>query len=391
VYNGYFLFEVSRVLVIIGAGMAGLGLIREIRALDQSISITLIDSQEQKVYSKPMLSTAFRQQKSPDDLIQESVETFCEKNKVKFLQHEVSHVDPQEKKVCFKNAPFLYFTKLVLATGARPVEPFSCDSRVIPYNSLSDLNCLYKQLDNAEHLCVLGSGIVGCELLNDLLFSSLNKKITLVSRSSRLMQERLPEETSSLLLKNLLHENLSYFFNHSRVDITSSKDRLTLSFQDGKELETDLVVVAYGLRVDTSICPAKHDRGFLVDPYMRTSLDSVYALGDCTQLAHGYIPYVQPLLAQGRALAKTLTGQLSQVCLPVMPIMVKTSRYPLCLFGPYGQDSYWERKEEGVWEAYHAKDKSLIGACLAGPAIMQKRFEYQNVLQGVWNSWLELS
>jgi rubredoxin-NAD+ reductase len=53
----------------------------------------------------------------------------------------------------------------------------------------------------------------------------------------------------------------------------------------------------------------------------------IYALGDCAEVEGLVLPYVLPLMAGARALAKTLSGQETPISYPAMPVQVKT---PVC-------------------------------------------------------------
>ena len=59
----------SSTIVVIGSGLAGYTLIREIRKLDKTVAITLITREPGYFYSKPMLSTALASKKEASQLI----------------------------------------------------------------------------------------------------------------------------------------------------------------------------------------------------------------------------------------------------------------------------------------------------------------------------------
>ncbi|WP_197711887.1 FAD-dependent oxidoreductase [Polynucleobacter necessarius] len=56
-------------IVIIGSGLAGYTVIREIRKLNKEIPITLVTKEPGYFYSKPMLSTALASKKDASQLI----------------------------------------------------------------------------------------------------------------------------------------------------------------------------------------------------------------------------------------------------------------------------------------------------------------------------------
>lgn len=58
---------------------------------------------------------------------------------------------------------------------------------------------------------------------------------------------------------------------------------------------------------------------------MKTNQADIYAIGDCAEVNGTLLPYVMPIMQQARALAKTLSGQQTNVHYPAMPVMVTNS------------------------------------------------------------------
>ena len=56
-------------IIVLGSGLAGYTLVRELRKLNREIPITLVSQDSGDYYSKPMLSNAFAQGKTPASLV----------------------------------------------------------------------------------------------------------------------------------------------------------------------------------------------------------------------------------------------------------------------------------------------------------------------------------
>jgi rubredoxin-NAD+ reductase len=81
------------------------------------------------------------------------------------------------------------------------------------------------------------------------------------------------------------------------------------------------------------------------------------------------LPFIAPLLAQARALARTLTGEETPLHLPAMPVVVKTPALPLVVCPPpAGAEGIWdiELDEAGAVAVYRAPDGRELGFALAG-------------------------
>ena len=56
-------------IIVIGSGLAGYNLARNLRKLDKTVALTIITADRGEFYSKPMLSEAFAAGKSPGMLV----------------------------------------------------------------------------------------------------------------------------------------------------------------------------------------------------------------------------------------------------------------------------------------------------------------------------------
>ena len=110
--------SIQGAITIIGSGLAGYTVIREIRKLDKTIPITLITKEPGYFYSKPMLSTALASKKEASQLISTPSDGMASQLDINILaETEVSaiHIDTQEIVTAKGN---ISYGKLVLALGA---------------------------------------------------------------------------------------------------------------------------------------------------------------------------------------------------------------------------------------------------------------------------------
>jgi rubredoxin-NAD+ reductase len=89
-------------------------------------------------------------------------------------------------------------------------------------------------------------------------------------------------------------------------------------------------------------------RGIRVDALLRTSDPSIYALGDCAETDAGVLPFILPLMSAARALAKTLLGTPTPLCLPALAVTVKTPALPTVVCPPLpGAEGKWTIEGQG--------------------------------------------
>ena len=99
-------------------------------------------------------------------------------------------------------------------------------------------------------------------------------------------------------------------------------------------------------------------------------------MGDCAEVNGTLLPYVMPLMQQARALAKTLSGDTTQVHYPAMSVAVKTPAAPLTVLPtPIGVEAEWqtEELEDGMLAKAIDQEGTLRGFVLLGATAAKQR------------------
>ncbi|MEW8222786.1 MAG: FAD-dependent oxidoreductase, partial [Candidatus Thiodiazotropha taylori] len=145
-------------ILILGSGLAGYSLAREIRAIDESIELRMITADAGDFYSKPMLSNGLAQGKQSQDLINATAETMSERLKMSIDSNcRVTAIDTERQRVVTDQGERSY-TSLVLALGAQPIIPAMRGDAVqhrITINSLYDYHRFRQQLpESPAHVAI---------------------------------------------------------------------------------------------------------------------------------------------------------------------------------------------------------------------------------------------
>jgi len=117
------------------------------------------------------------------------------------------------------------------------------------------------------------------------------------------------------------------------------------------------------------------NRGIVVNRRLTTSEPNVYALGDCAEVEGLVLPFVMPLMQQARALAASLCGDPTDVSYPAMPVLVKTTSYPVVVSPPpFDAQGAWEEHVlVGGVKALFKSGEALLGFALTGTAVSEKQ------------------
>lgn len=367
-------------IVIVGTGLSGYSLVRELRKLDKETPVIMVTADDGVSYSKPMLSTGFTKDKDADGLAQANPEAMAEQLGVEIRPWStVTGIDTGAHELKLGDQRIRY-AKLVLAWGADVIR-LSLDGnahdRVHSINDLMDYRAFRKALAGGKRVAIMGAGLIGCEFANDLRNGGY--EVDVIAPDSSLMPSLLPEAAAGAVQAEL--EKLGVRFHLGtvveRVEHQGSGVELTLG--NGEQLQADLVVSAVGLRPRTELARAagiNAGRGIQVNRALETSAPDVYALGDCAEVDGRVLLYVLPLMACARALAKTLAGDRTEVSYGTMPVMVKTPCCPTAVCPPpMDAEGEWQVEQEGtdVKALFRSPDGDTLGFAVTGRFALEKQ------------------
>lgn len=367
-------------ITIIGTGLAGYTVARELRKLDKETPLRLITADDGCFYSKPMLSNAFAEKKTPESLIITPADKMAKQLNAEILTHtQVTQLEPQQHAI-YAGDKRLEYRQLVLACGAEQIRlPLSGNAvdKILSVNDLNDYAQFRSTLKNAKRVAIIGAGFIGCEFANDLQPAGFS--VTVIDPIKYPLGRLVPEKVGQALQQALQNLGVTFCFEKSvnSVDYAETGDyRLILS--NDSVIEADIVLSAVGLRPRTDLATAvglSVERGIVVDRYLKTSAEDIYAVGDCAEVENLVLPFVMPLMNAARAVAKTLTGQTTRVNYPAMPVVVKTPACPIVVSPPAANlAGEWEIEAQGqdVRALFYTPERQLGGFVLTGAKMAEK-------------------
>ena len=376
--------KVTAGLVIIGSGLAGYMLAKEWRKLNAETKLTIITADDGAFYSKPLLSTALTQKKTPEQLVITSANIMAQELKAEIVCYtQVESIDTNQNIIVLNPGSgvkqTLPFTQLVLACGAEIIRPQltgDAVNLVQSVNNLTDYRQFREVLRDKNHIAILGAGLVGCEFANDLV--NAGYQVTVIAPDAYPFAAVFPPPVGQLLQSKLSEQGVKWYLNQLPKSVNIKGEKFAVTLTNNQEILADTVLSAVGLRPSIELARRaglKVNRGIVVNRKLQTSSASVFALGDCAEIDGLVQLYVAPLLQSARALAKILTGVSELVHFPVMPIVVKTPALPLVFFpAPAGVPGKWEIEGEDhhLRALFYDNEGQLRGFVLAGDKIRDK-------------------
>nr|WP_298411423.1 FAD-dependent oxidoreductase [uncultured Halomonas sp.] len=373
----------SAPLTILGTGMAGLGLARQLRTKGSERPITLITADSGDDYSKPLLSTGFAKKISPEKLVARSALQVADELQAVVRTHtRVDAIDTRTAELVI-GAERLAYGELVLATGAssRPSFdiPESLHGRAFTINDLDDyrgFHAALMALDRPGRVAIVGAGLVGCEYANDLRAGG--HEVIMIAPEDTPLIRLLPEPLGRVLGEAFIDLGIDMKLGRVLEKLQGDDGSAALTLDDGQSLKADLVLIATGLTPRLELARQAglevSAEGIHTDRYLRTTVPNIYALGDGACVAGLNAMYVQPLQASAKALALTLTGTPSPVGYGAWPILVKTPACPVVALPPRQTPACWRVEGEGNDLTALAEDEKgqLIGFALTGRSVRRK-------------------
>lgn len=341
-------------IVVVGSGLAGYGVLREVRKLAPDAQLTLVTSDEGHFYSKPALSTALAKGKVADTLVTTPAGKMAAQLKMDLRAGRVAEAIDLNGRVVLTTGGPIRYDKLVLALGADPVRPGlggDAAHRAMPVNTLDQYRAFREGLAEGARVLIMGAGLVGTEFANDL--STVGHKVTVVDMLNHPLAQVVPEKIGVMVRDALAAHGVDWHFGRSVQALHKSGpdgQAIRAQLDDGQELEADIVLSAVGLRPHVALAAEAGlavGRGIKVDHTGRTSDPHVYAIGDCAEYVEGLAAYVTPIMAAARAIAPSLLGTETPIRFPALSVQVKTTLCPIVLLPVRpGAEGHWETVED---------------------------------------------
>jgi len=369
----------SSAIVIIGSGLAGYTVIREIRKLDKTIPITLVTKEPGYFYSKPMLSTALAGNKEASQLVSTPADGMASQLEINILALTDVNAINSSKQIISTSHGDVAYRKLVLALGADQICPSvqgNAAHEMFTVNDLEDYAKFREAIQGKKKVAILGAGLIGCEFANDLVLGGF--EVDVIDLASHSLGRLIPETAASELQNKLSAIGVRWHFNTTVQSIDRVNQQLSITLANGTVISSDVALSAVGLKPRVDLAQAAGITtgiGIQVNRELETNQPNIYALGDCAEVEGLVLPYVMPIMQAARALAVTLTGQRTALTYPAMPVMVKTPALATIVSPPAkGAVGEWINKpiEGGLEARFESADGKLLGFVLMGIATAQR-------------------
>ncbi|MDD2845152.1 MAG: FAD-dependent oxidoreductase [Rhodoferax sp.] len=323
-------------VLIVGAGRAGWQMAEHLRAADADVPITLVTSCAGDVYDKPLLSVAMARQLAPEKLVREGGTLAAARLNLRLLAHTHAISISADSKQLRTTRGTLRYDQLVLAHGAQSALPTPLPASLCwRINHLGAYLRLRAALgDSPKNVLIIGAGLIGSELANDLALGGHHIVLLDVQAEPLARWQDMQAGRQVLQAWKTLPIRFVGGVKVATVEKVASCIRVTT--ECGQQFEADQVIAATGLQTPSRLAQSAGlawRSGISVDPKtLSTSQPAIHAMGDCITIDGQPSRYIEPIARQ----AKTIAAAIA-CCEPEpyeqrpVVVRVKTTSMPLTL------------------------------------------------------------
>ncbi|TRZ43284.1 NAD(P)/FAD-dependent oxidoreductase [Robertkochia solimangrovi] len=302
-------------IVIIGNGIAGITAARHIRKRSDN-RISVISSENKYFFSRTALMYVYMGHMKFEHT-QPYENNFWESNRIELVEDHVNSVTPSENKLVLRKGKSLDYDVLIIATGSKPNRfgwPGQNLKGVQGLYSKQDLELLEKNAPNAKvckHAVITGGGLIGIELAE--MLHSRKIPVTFLVRESGFWRNVLPKPESEMINRHIRKHGIDLRLNTELSSITGDENSCVASVITNHEerIPCDLVGLTAGVSPSIEFLKdsgIETNKGILVDSHLRTTIENIFAIGDCAELREP-LPHrkaVEAVWYAGRMMGETV-------------------------------------------------------------------------------------
>ncbi|EQB86730.1 NADPH-dependent 2,4-dienoyl-CoA reductase/sulfur reductase-like enzyme [Clostridium punense] len=260
--------------------------------------------------------------KDPQGLFYSSPNKLAELGVKTKMRHDVISVDTENKKIIAKNLDTNEefedtFDKLIVTTGSWPIIPkiegIDLENILLSKNFYHS-NAIIEKAKDVKNIVVVGAGYIGVELVE--AFQMNGKNVTLIDSLDRIMSKYLDKEYTDIAEKAFKDHGVKLALGETVEKFEGKDGKVSKVITNKGEYEAELVILCIGFRPNTELLKGQVDTlpngAIIVDEYMRTSKEDVFAAGDSCAIKYNptgkteYIPLATNAVRMGTLVARNL-------------------------------------------------------------------------------------
>jgi len=385
--------------VILGDGIAGSSAAETIHEEDPSADIQIITDEGEALYNR-ILIKEFAKGKLPEAPISiHSEDWYAERDIDLVLNTHVTTVDTDANALRTHDGREISYDKLLIATGGTPTQLPAGNSDadgIHHFWTFQDARAIQEHADNAENGVIVGAGLLGIDLA--AICAAQDVEADYLMRGNRWWRYALDEDGAEIIHDAMRERGVTprfgcgadHFETDEQGEVVATVDG------DGNSYESEFVGIAIGLNFNVEFLqhsPIEMDNGIVVDEYMQTNAEDVYAAGDITRYYDTILEEYAQNGAWGSAKEQGSIAGTSMVADSnggsgetattreafrwVSSYSITHFDFPFLSFGfpALGEEACARAYNDTEWRRLTFKDGKLIGGVLIGDLAPQSAYK----------------
>jgi 3-phenylpropionate/trans-cinnamate dioxygenase ferredoxin reductase component len=309
-----------RSIVVVGASLAGAKAAEGARAAGFDGRITLVGEEPVAPYERPPLSKEIlRGEKSPDSA-RVHPQGFYDEQRIDLVTDRAVALDLTARAVELARGGAFPFDALVLATGASPRRlpvPGANLDGVFSLRTVDDSTRLRDAIRAGGRVAVIGAGWIGSEVAASA--RTMGAEVMLVDPAATPLQRVLGDEVGNMFAELHADHGVDLRLGTGVAELRGASRVEEVVLADGRVEPADVVVVGVGVTPRTELAESavalRVENGVLVDEYLQSNVEGVFAAGDVANAWHPHyqrslrVEHWANALNQGVAAGQNAAGQ----------------------------------------------------------------------------------
>ncbi|EKK20498.1 FAD-dependent oxidoreductase [Fructilactobacillus florum] len=239
------------------------------------------------------------------------------------MEHLVTKIDPDQKKVTVKNLETGTETedtydKLIMTSGSLPIVPpipGIKSKRVYLCKNWHDAQKLFQEAPKAKSITVIGSGYIGAELAE--AYSKQDYEVNLIDGANRVLYKYFDEKFTDILADDYQQNGVKLELGTKVSAFEEVDDGIIVKTEDQRSVKSDIAILCIGFKPNTELLKGKVEMmpngAIITDDYMHSSNHDIFAAGDSAAVHYNptgknaYIPLATNAVRQGMLIGENLT------------------------------------------------------------------------------------
>jgi len=279
-------------IMIIGNSAAGIAAAEAIRNQDKFSKLTIISDEDYTSYCRCVLSYYLSGEANEEKLIYRPKEFYTQNNINLILNKKVVEVRPKKNELILEDKNKFEYDTLFIATGSSAKIPqiAGVDKRgVFGLRTVRDAKDILGLLPVTKTAICLGGGLIGFKAAHALKKRGLEVKV--IVKSKQILSQVLDNTCAEIIQRHLAANGLEILTGQDVTEFLGNGNLKAVKLDNGKVINCEVAVIGKGVSPNIGIVKdtqVELNQGIVVDRYLRSSVENIFAGGDCAE-AYDYV------------------------------------------------------------------------------------------------------